>query len=135
MPRKLNSSPVALVERAVLAAVANARDKGWRQSQMEMFAQRLGDYRIAGYGIDLERECIRIVRTLGCRYARKLLNWFRAVKVLPAFQPAAINFPIGIPKASRFGEMKVQVASDGSASQFQNRPVSQFAFAAQPLTI
>ena len=48
MRKKINSSPAVLVERAVVAAVANARDKGWRQTQMELFAQRLGDYRVAG---------------------------------------------------------------------------------------
>lgn len=131
MPRKLNSSPAVLVERAVVAAVANARRKGWRQEQMQIFAQRIGDYRVAGYGLDLERECVRIVRALGSRYARKLLNWFLAVKVEPEFQPAAINFPIGIPKTSRFGEMRAAVAPQKRASQFQTRSASQFA--AQPL--
>lgn len=135
MRNKLNSSPAVLVERAVVAAVANARDKGWRQTQMELFAQRLGDYRVAGYGIDLERECVRIVRALGSRYARKLLNWFRAIKVQPEYQLAAINFPIGIPKTPRFGEIKVPAASHKAAIRTQSRATPQFAFAAQPLAM
>ncbi len=98
MPKKLNSSPIALVERAVLVSCANSRIPGWRQAQMKVFANRLGDYTIPEQGVDLERECARIVRALGPRYARKLLNWFVAVKKSAETQSEPAEIPFGIPK-------------------------------------
>ena len=101
MPRKLNLSPPVLMERAVLCAVANSRQEGWRQTQMKVFASRLGDYPNADKTLDLERECTRIVRASGHRYARKLLNWFVTVQKDVLHQPEPLNFPIGIPRQSQ----------------------------------
>lgn len=98
MPRKKNASPVALIERAVLVACANARLPGWRQAQMKVFAHKLGVYPIPEAGVDLERECARIVRSAGYRYARKLLNWLSAVKGTIEVRADKMELPIGIPK-------------------------------------
>ena len=87
-----------IVERAVVASIANCRSKGHRNAKMIEFATRYGNYTTPTHEMDLERECTRIIRSLGGKYARHLLTWFVGVKNnidnkrYPAFVPIQPSF-------------------------------------------
>jgi hypothetical protein len=94
--------PRILVERAVIAAVPNLRAKGWRNDQMKMFADRFGKFDPAMNDVQLEIECIRIIRAYGEKYARRLLNWF--VKVKDCENCA--SYPLFVPRRRSVGSTK-----------------------------
>lgn len=100
MTKKVNkiTSHQVLVERAVLAAVANSRADKRRKMGMHVFACKYGNATGLSPDANLEHECIRIVRAAGPTHARRLLTWFVSVSTdighdrYPRFVPVQRDF-------------------------------------------
>lgn len=95
-------NPNVMIERAVVAAVANVRSLKWRKQQMVNFATKYGDYSGSDLEAELEHECIRIIRSAGAKHARRLLTWFISIKTEVGFEP----YPRFLPSQRTFEELK-----------------------------